>query len=230
MEGVILLPNRPTRGANAVRHPNWLPWHCLHVIAVWLVCSIPTPEAQTVANDRDHASNRIEGDRREPIRSPVSEQQSDLNSLNTLGTLIRRRASTRRLLGCLEEMESQGWLRGAGAGGLPWSTLSPPGWHWETTDPRGRRIVLASSGPLLVAIRFGREVEMSLLDRSDGRSVPRGYAGSPTYFGHRGRSPIHVTGLNERDLAKKSPELYRIFYYFAGPARRFEGLPPNLTR
>lgn len=58
---------------------------------------------------------------------------------------------------------------------------------------------------------------MSIRDLSEGRAAKRGYADTPRYFGHHAGSQAHITAFNVRHLARKSPELFRFYAYFAGP-------------
>ena len=132
--------------------------------------------------------------------------------------LLHSRGSTRRLLDLLERAFERGELNLLGRSGLAWATTTVPGWRWERTDAQGERIILAMDGPLLVAIRQAKRIEMSIKDLSDGEAIPRGYANTPRYFGHR-RSTVHISAFDEDHLARKSAEMFQYFYYFAGPTR-----------
>ncbi len=106
-------------------------------------------------------------------------------------------------------------------GNLPWTTLPITGWRWESATVKNGRIILAIEGPLVVAIYEASrsKIEMSVHDYSEGNAVPRGYAGTPRYFAHRSSSVQHVTAMSVKHFSNKAPELFKIYYYFAGPTR-----------
>lgn len=156
--------------------------------------------------------------------SVVAESDGESHRANDridLGSLERyvRNGSTRGLLTFTKHLVRTGRLHELGDGNLAWTTMAIPGWRWETVNQRGERLVLAVDGPFVVAICQGKSIEMSICDLSDGTALPRGYAGSAKYFSQRGSSTQHVTAHSEQHFSRSSPELFKAFYYFAGPTR-----------
>ncbi len=128
-----------------------------------------------------------------------------------LQRLILGGANTAELLAFAEQLYLAGRLWELRCPSLPWSTWSVPGWRWEATLPNGVRIVLASDGIVLVAIRERGMIEFSALDLTRIKSAHqcKGFKG-PT---------VHLTAANSRDFGLRAANLFRIYYYFAGPTR-----------
>lgn len=128
-----------------------------------------------------------------------------------LHRLILGGANTAELLAFTEQLYLTGRLWELRCPTLPWSTWAVPGWRWEATLPNGVRIVLASDGVVLVAIRECGRIEFSALDLTRVRSprVSRGFSGPV----------VHMTAASARDFGLRSANLFRIYYYFAGPTR-----------
>ncbi len=118
--------------------------------------------------------------------------------------LITRNPSTAQILAVIAELNDNGRLWELGNSTLPWSTWPVPGWRWETTLGNGERIILAADGNLLVVIRQGRVIDFSVLDLSPRQSRNR-------------RDTAHITVGSTRELALRAPNLFTIYYYFAGP-------------
>lgn len=136
-----------------------------------------------------------------------------------LSELLKRKSSTDRLLDFTEDLYLHGRLSSLGTSSLRWTFTVQPGWRWETTDATGVRTVLAVEGPLIVAIRESRAVEMSIKDLSRGKAVSRGYANTARYFGHQGDGHEHVKAMSVQHFSRIEPELFKYYYYFAGPTR-----------
>lgn len=128
-----------------------------------------------------------------------------------LHRLILGGANSAELLAFAEQLYLTGRLWELRCPSLPWSTWAVPGWRWEATLPNGVRIVLASDGIVLVAIRERGMIDFSALDLTRLHTAYKstGYSG-PT---------IHLTAANPRDFGLRAAKLFRIYYYFAGPTR-----------
>lgn len=142
-------------------------------------------------------------------RDPIVTVQTNPNV--ALHRLILGGANTAELLAFTEQLYLTGRLWELRCPSLPWSTWAVPGWRWEATLPNGVRIVLASDGVVLVAIRECGRIEFSALDLTRVRSsrVSRGFSGPV----------VHMAAASVRDFGLRSADLFRIYYYFAGPTR-----------
>lgn len=140
--------------------------------------------------------------------------------------------SSARLLEIFRELveSNQLHLLSWDRGDLPLTTLPLSDWRWESPTAKNGRVILAIDGPLIVAIfeSHRQALQLSVYDYSAGNAIPRGYAGTPRYFAHKSTSEQHVTAMSLKHFSHKSPELFRIYYYFAGPTRTIvnaESLP-----
>ncbi len=131
------------------------------------------------------------------------------NATDELHRLIAAGANTGELLSLTEQLYLAGRLWELRSPSLPWATWNGPGWRWETRLPNGVRIVLASDGIVLVAIRERGRIEFSALDLTQ-------LTGSREAYGYHGPT-AHVAAASAHDFGLKSPGLFRIYYYFAGP-------------
>lgn len=106
-------------------------------------------------------------------------------------------------------------------GNLPLTTLPLSDWRWESPTAKNGRIILAIDGPLVVAIfeSHRNALQLSVHDYSASSAIPRGYAGTPRYFAHKSSHEQHVSAMSLKHFSHKSPELFKIYYYFAGPTR-----------
>jgi hypothetical protein len=82
----------------------------------------------------------------------------------------------------------------------------------------GERLILATDGLVLVAIREGRQLEFSVHDLTGGRSI-HGRGGRGNTLLAEGISAQHVVAASAAELARKAPQLFPIYYYFAGPTQ-----------
>lgn len=142
---------------------------------------------------------------------PAATVNVQTNPNVALHRLILGGANTAELLAFTEQLYLTGRLWELRCPSLPWSTWAVPGWRWETTLSNGVRIVLASDGIVLVAIRECGRIEFSALDLTRVRSprVSKGFSGPV----------VHMTAASARDFGLRSANLFRIYYYFAGPTR-----------
>lgn len=106
-------------------------------------------------------------------------------------------------------------------GDLPLTTLPLSDWRWEAPTAKNGRIILAIDGPLVVAIfeSHRKALQLSVHDYSAGSAISRGYASTPRYFAHISSNEQHVAAMSLEHFSHKSPELFKIYYYFAGPTR-----------
>lgn len=167
--------------------------------------SEPVGSVSPVHARQDTSSGRID----EVVRSPVNQTNQRLTAL------LAGQPSTSKLLEFLVEIHDRGQLMALGNSGFPWTLAS--GWRWENQDPHGRRTILAVEGPLFVAIHCDRKISMTILDRSEGAAIHRGYAGSRRYFGHDGSNRRTIVASSFKHFSRKAPEMFRYLFYFAGP-------------
>ncbi len=143
--------------------------------------------------------------------------------------LITDGRSTDELVSYLENLVIRGQLQSLGSDQLSFSTWNYSGWRREFVTREGQRVIVASDGPLLVAIRESRTIEFSVRDLTDGQAIPRGFAGASRYFGHKSAGVQHVTAMSADHFSRKNPELFQIYFYFAGPTQAItptQTLPP----
>jgi hypothetical protein len=141
---------------------------------------------------------------------PSVHQRTAIHAQTELRSLLTQQASTQVLASWAEGLYRQGRLLELGNAVLPWTTWTAPGWRWEETCLTGERLVLATDGIVLVAIREGRQIEFSVHDLTGGRDN--------TVLAP-GISAQHVVAASAAELARKAPQLFPIYYYFAGPTQ-----------
>lgn len=133
-----------------------------------------------------------------------------------LHRLLVSNAAPSQLLPFAEQLHLAGRLQELGSGGLPWAGWTGPGWRWETRLPGGARVVLATDGLVLVAIREGRVLEFSVLDLTVGGGMAEARTRSSGLLVNR-TAVEHITAASAADMARKAPDLFPMYYYFAGP-------------
>ncbi len=136
--------------------------------------------------------------------------------------LVDQRSSTSELLDCvLQDFEesrfAQGQLAQVCSDQLSFTNWNISGWRREFITRRGERIIIASDGPLWVVIRESRNIEFSVCDMSHGRFTEPGLTVSPRYAGYQSSRKQHIQATSAEHFARKNAELFRIYYYFAGP-------------
>jgi hypothetical protein len=149
---------------------------------------------------------------------PSVRLRPSLDAQTELRALLARQAPTSALASWAEGLYRQGRLLELGNAVLPWTTWTAPGWRWEGTCAHGGKLILATDGIVLVAIREARQLEFSVHDLTLGRD-----SDGPLGRGHgllaAGISTQHVVAASAAELARKAPKLFPIYYYFAGPTQ-----------
>lgn len=130
-----------------------------------------------------------------------------------IGGLLNCKSSD-KLLETLTELAKQDRLRLLGDTNLAWTTMTIPGWRWEATNREGGRTILAIEDALLVAIYESKYagIRMSIMDAgrlNHTSSLPDQH---PYAFASK-----RVTAMSVKHFSRKSPELFKVYYHFAGP-------------
>lgn len=152
----------------------------------------------------------------EPRFEPAVTQPWLASPRAELQRLLVNNAAPSQLLPFVEQLYLAGRLQELGSGGLPWADWTGAGWRWETRLPGGARVVLATDGLVLVAIRVGRVLEFSVLDLTAAGGMAEARSRSSSLLANRA-AVEHITAASAGDLARKAPDLFPMYYYFAGP-------------